>query len=183
MKWTPFPEVEGCGMVDFDRFVDERGYFEELYNRKEMASNECPFPWAWAQDNISYSQAGVMRGFHVQSNNPQGKLVTCIAGSIMDVCLDVRPHSPTFMKMTRVILNEQTAKSFYLPPGTAHAFVALTDAIIHYRCTTVYDKESDGGFDAMSPEVAFVWPSVSNWIRSVKDMALPKLMDYVKMPR
>ena len=179
MKWQDFPEVEGCGLLTFERHNDDRGFFQEIYNRKDCASSLAPFPWAWAQDNVSYSHAGVLRGFHVQSNNPQGKLVTCLIGRIMDVCLDLRPHSATFMKMTRVILDEEKPQSFYLPPGTAHAFIALQDAMIHYRCTTPYDKNSDGGVNAMSPELAMVWPQ-GQWFRSERDRALPNLMDYMK---
>lgn len=178
MKWEPFEEVKDCGMLHYDRFGDERGFFQELYNRKACIKAGAPFMWSWAQDNVSYSHAGVLRGFHVQKNNPQGKLVTCLLGKIMDVCLDVRPGSPTFMKMTRVILDGEHPSSFYLPPGTAHAFIAMTDAMIHYRCTTEYDKDSDGGINAMSPEVSMVWPP-GQWIRSEKDRQLPSLVDYL----
>lgn len=182
MKWEPFAEVKDCGVLHYDRYQDDRGYFQELYNRKACIDAGAPFPWAWAQDNVSYSHAGVLRGFHVQSNNPQGKLVTCLLGRIMDVCLDVRHSSPTFMKMTRVILSEEQGASFYLPPGTAHAFIALEPSIIHYRCTTPYDKDSDGGINASSPEVSMVWPP-GQWTRSEKDLKLPNLMDYLNGAR
>lgn len=180
MKFQAFEEVEGCGMLTYDRYNDDRGFFQELYNRKACASDRIPFPWSWAQDNVSASWAGVLRGFHVQRDNPQGKLVTCLTGRIMDVCLDVRPKSPTFLKMTRVILDGLIPQSFYLPPGTAHAFISLTDCVVHYKCTTPYDKNSDGGINAMSPEVAMVWPP-GNFIRSDKDRCLPNLVDYINL--
>ncbi len=178
MRWTAFDEIDGCGVLEYGRHGDERGFFEELYNRKAMADAGVPLPWAWAQDNVSFSYAGVLRGFHVQRAHPQGKLVTCLAGRIMDVCLDTRRGSPTFLKMTRLILDGSEPRSFYLPPGTAHAFIAITDSMVHYRCTTPYDKASDGGINATSPEVAMVWPP-GNWTRSEKDRALPNLVDYL----
>ena len=179
MKWEPFNEIEGCGLVTYERYEDDRGYFQELWNRPRLAEAGVPLPWSWAQDNTSFSHAGVLRGFHIQREQPQGKLVTCLAGRIMDVCLDLRRASPTFLRMTRVILDGAEPQSFYLPPGTAHAFIALTEALIHYRCSTAYDRNSDGGVDAMSPELAMVWPPGS-WYRSAKDRGLPKLMDYVQ---
>lgn len=179
MRWTSFTEIESCGLLEYDRYEDDRGYFQELLSRKKLVEAGIPLPWNWAQDNTSFSYAGMLRGFHLQRKNPQGKLVTCLAGRIMDVCLDLRPKSPTFMRMTRVILSGEAPQSFWLPPGTAHAFIALTDALIHYRCTTAYDPDSDGGVNASSPEVAMVWPP-GTWMRSEKDRRLPMLMDYVK---
>lgn len=178
MRWEPHDEILGCGILHYPRFEDDRGFFQELYNRKEMVKADVPLPFAWAQDNTSFSVAGVLRGFHLQRAHPQGKLVTCLLGRILDVCLDLRRDSPTFLKMTRVILDEAKPCSFWLPPGTAHAFIALEDSMIHYRCTTPYDKESDGGVNAMSPEVAMVWPP-GTFHRSEKDRALPSLAEYL----
>lgn len=178
MKWIPYNEIVDCGIVEYERFADDRGYFQELWNRKTLAENGIPLPWNYAQDNTSFSYEGVMRGFHIQSNNPQGKLVTCLYGKIMDVCLDLRHTSPTFLHMTRVILDGRRAQSFWLPPGTAHAFLALENSLIHYKCTTPYDKESDGGANACSPELQFVWP-VGNFFRSEKDRELPMLSEYL----
>lgn len=181
MKWEPFKEIRDCGVLVVDRHEDERGSFEEMWNRKEFARAGIPLPWNWAQDNMSYSLQGVLRGFHIQRNEPQGKLVTCLAGRILDVCVDVRRDSPTFMHMTRVILDHSEGKSFYLPPGTAHAFLALTDALVHYRCTTAYDKESDGGFNAFTPEAGYIWPG-GQFVRSEKDLRLPTLQQWLDTP-
>lgn len=179
MKWTEFSEIEGCGLVTLDRYEDDRGYFSEMWNRQEFAKSNVPLPWNWAQDNMSFTYAGVLRGFHMQRENSQGKLVTCIYGKIMDVCLDLRPESKSFLKMTRVILDGDHGQSFWLPPGTAHAFIAFENSLVQYKCTTPYHKESDGGVNAMSPEVAMVWPP-GKFFRSEKDRALPMLVDYLK---
>lgn len=178
MKWHAYDEVEGCGILELEHRIDDRGFFMEMFNKQEIAKNGIPLPWSFAQENLSYSHAGVLRGFHVQTNNPQGKLVTCLGGRIMDVCLDLRPQSPTFMSMTRVILDPEKPMSFWLPPGTAHAFIALEPSFVHYLCSTVYDPASDTGIDACSPEVAMVWPP-GKFIRSERDRALPKLVEYL----
>jgi dTDP-4-dehydrorhamnose 3,5-epimerase len=179
IEWEPCNEIEGCGIVRYNDYQDDRGYFKEVWNRKTFAEAGIPLPWNWAQDNVSFSHAGVLRGFHIQNKNPQGKLITCIYGRIMDVCLDLRRESPTFMKMTRVILDGESSMSFYCPPGTAHAFIALEASLVHYRCTTAYEREHDGGVNSSSPELAMVWPPGS-FMRSEKDRALPMLVDYLK---
>lgn len=178
MRWYGYDEIDGCGILEHDPWHDERGMFSELFNRTEIAEKGIPLPWQWAQDNVSFSWKGVQRGFHVQRVNPQGKLVTCLHGKIMDVCLDVRPRSPTFLKITRCVLSHERLQSFYLPPGTAHAFLAMEDSLVHYKCSTAYHKESDTGIDATSPEVAMVWPP-GQYFRSPKDRALPKLVDFL----
>lgn len=178
MKWEAFDEIKDCGAITYQRHEDERGWFQELWSAEKNYDAHIPLPTKWAQDNTSFSYAGVLRGFHIQRRKPQGKLVTCLAGRILDVCLDLRRDSPTYLRLTRVILDGSEPRSFWLPPGTAHAFIAITDALIHYRCTTPYDPATDGGVNATSPELALVWPP-GEWIRSAKDRALPKLVDYL----
>lgn len=179
ISWTPFDEIYGSGVLNFKRHEDDRGYFQEQWSREAFAKEGIPLPWNWAQDNTSFSFAGVQRGFHLQRNNPQGKLVTCLYGKIMDVCLDLRVESPTYLKMTRIMLNGDHAQSFWLPPGTAHAFLAFENSLVHYRCTTPYDAATDGGINSMSPELAMVWPPGA-FIRSERDRDLPLLVDYLK---
>ena len=180
MIWHPFNEIEGCGMLEYKRFEDDRGFFSERFNRKEIAKNEIPLPWSFKQQNISFSYAGVLRGFHLQHNNPQGKLVTCITGRIMDVCLDMRPQSKSYMKMTRVMLDGLKPQSFWLPPGCAHAFLAFEDSLVQYECSTEYDKASDAGINACSPELQMLWPP-GEFTRSERDRSLPLLSQYLEL--
>ena len=135
-------------------------------------------PVEWPQDNISNSNKGVLRGLHIQKTNPQGKLVRCIRGKILDVCLDLRRDSPTFLKHTAVILDDPS-KALYCPPGTAHGFFAIEESMIYYKCTSFYDKSSDGGIWAHDPELNIDWPAAHS-IMSDKDMSLPKLEEFLK---
>jgi dTDP-4-dehydrorhamnose 3,5-epimerase len=120
---------------------------------------------------------------HIQRKNPQGKLVRCMRGRIFDVCLDLRLDSPTFMQWHHEIL--LGAKSMYCPPGTAHGFVALEpDSVIYYKCTTLYDKETDGGIYAFSQALAPHWPIPRDLvIMSEKDQRLPTIDQWLEDPR
>lgn len=180
MNWLNIPEVSGCGLLMLEPKFDERGYFMETWNRQKYAADiDILLPFNFAQDNVSFSKKGVLRGFHIQSNNPQGKLVTVLDGKILDVCFDARRTSSTFGKCTRVMLDGENPQSFWLPPGTAHAFLALEDSVVHYKCSTPYDAESDGGFNAYSPDLSMLWPP-GRYLQSEKDRKLPPVMDYLK---
>lgn len=171
MKFEPFAEIAGSGILTLPKSADKLGFCVSLYERQTMAADTTiPFPFSFVEDQIVYSMTGVQRGFSVQ-----GQLITALLGRIVVVCVDVRKNSPTFMKMTRVVLDENTPKSFYAPPGTAVAFLSVTDSMAHSRFTP---DTASGNFNSSSPEVAYVWPP-GEWVRSDADRALPTLMDYL----
>lgn len=181
MKWNPIPEVEGCGMLELEPKQDDRGYFVEMWNKRKIAELGIPLPWGFAQESFSFSHEGVMRGFHLQHHNPQGKLVMCLGGKILDVCLDVRRDSPTFMQMTRVILTPTIHTAFWLPPGTAHAFLALEPSYVHYLCSTPHDADTDAGINAFDPELALAWKGldIRPALRSDRDTGLPGIHNFL----
>lgn len=179
MIWRPLSSVNGTGLIQHTPAIDARGAFYELMNRKEWVKSNMPLPWSFPQVNVSHSLKGVLRGFHIQKVNPQAKLVTCVKGKILDICLDVRRGSPTYMGVAMVQLEAYKPNSFFLPAGTAHAFLALEESTIVYHCSTEYDAASDGGFNALDPEVMDLWPDMK-FIRSDKDRRLPSLDDYIK---
>lgn len=167
--------IDGCLVIKFPSFEDERGSFSEIYNYGLFAG--MGLPCDWLQDNLSYSHAKVLRGLHFQEKNPQGKLMRCVEGAILDVCVDMRPESPSFKEVYTEILSEN--KVMYLPPGTAHGFCVLSDgAWVHYKCTTLYDKDSEAGILWNDPDLGIEWPW-KNPLVSAKDQALPKLIDYL----
>ncbi len=144
--------------------------------------SEVGLPTEWPQDNISISSQFVVRGLHIQRRNPQGKLVHCIQGAILDMCLDLRRDSPTFLgtHMERL----EPGRSLYCPPGTAHGFLALEDrSIVYYKCSTLYDRETDGGVDFLDPDLDSHWPRTWNQmyslIRSDKDKGLPSVREWL----
>lgn len=169
-------QVDGCILTRIPVYEDMRGVFAEAANEAQF--RELGLPTEWPQDNISSSHKNVLRGLHIQKNNPQGKLVRCVQGKILDVCLDLRKESPTYLKHTALIL-DHPSMALYCPPGTAHGFFAIEESMIYYKCTSLYDKTSDGGVWAHDPDLKIDWPSAQT-IMSDKDMSLPKIEEFLK---
>lgn len=173
--------IDGCLIIETSLFEDMRGVFLETWNRRDFL--EAGLPTEWPQDNFSSSHKNVIRGLHIQRRNPQGKLVRCIQGAVLDLCLDVRPDSPTFQRIHMERLEE--GKALYLPPGTAHGFLALEEpSVVYYKCTTLYDRESDGGINWMDDDLNIHWwKNRDKTISSEKDRNLPGLRAWLADPR
>jgi dTDP-4-dehydrorhamnose 3,5-epimerase len=124
-------------------FADSRGYFFESYNEGVFKKNGIDVNFV--QDNQSLSNAGVLRGLHLQAPPfAQGKLVRVITGAVLDIAVDIRNGSPTYGEHVAIELNEENKTMFYIPPGFAHGFLTLRDnTIFSYKCTNLYNKESE----------------------------------------
>lgn len=171
---SPVEEIEGALDIKRRTFEDDRGFFAEVLKR------DYGLP-AFVQQNTSFSFGGVLRGMHTQRVNPQGKLLTCLYGTVLDVIFDVRPASKTFGKGFSKVLDFKEMNSLYAPPGVLHGFVVLSRyAVLHYSCTTEYDPGSDGGANWESPEIREYFPEDISPILSAKDRALPSLEDFLK---
>lgn len=157
-------------------FNDDRGYFLETYKKSDFVNNGISVDFH--QANHSRSQKNVVRALHYQLPPfDQGKLVRVVKGKIWDVAVDVRKNSPTFKKWVAVELDDQSFTMFYIPPGFAHGFAALTDDVhLLYQCTNEYSKDHERGIIWNDPELAINWP-VSLPIISEKDALLPLLKD------
>ena len=112
--------IEGLYIIEPSVHGDNRGYFTETYNKRDMA--EVGFNFDFVQDNQSMSTKGVLRGLHFQINYPQAKLVRVIRGSVFDVAVDIRPGSATYGKWFGVELTEENKKQFLISEGFAHVF-------------------------------------------------------------
>lgn len=175
MKLITTP-IEGLVEIEPAVFGDERGYFFESYNKEKF--HEAGLAMDFLQDNQSKSKAGVLRGLHFQ-NPPfaQGKLVRVITGAVLDVAVDIRKNSPTYGKYHLVELTEENKKMFYIPPGFAHGFLTLRDeTIFAYKCTNVYNKESEGSVRWDDPEIGIPW-DVKDAQLSEKDKVAPFLVE------
>lgn len=162
------------GLVEIDPtvFGDARGYFYESYNKQ--AFHQAGITAEFVQDNQSLSSKGVLRGLHFQ-NPPfsQGKLVRVINGSVLDVALDIRVGSPTYGKHHKVLLSGENKKMFWVPPGFAHGFLTLEDdTVFAYKCTNLYNKESEGSVFWNDPELKIDW-NIENPSISEKDKVAP----------
>ena len=141
-------------------FPDERGFFIETYKESEFFS--AGITERFVQDNHSRSTKGVIRALHYQvGDHAQGKLVRVTRGSVWDVGVDIRKNSPTYKKWFGIELSEENRTMFYLPPGFAHGFVTLSDvAEFQYKCTSEFNKESEGGIIWNDPELGIEWPTL-----------------------
>lgn len=136
---------------------DSRGSFRESWQRDRYAA--AGLPSEWVQGNVSTSSKGVLRGLHFQWPRPQGKLVTVLAGSVLDVVVDVRSGSPTFGQGATLELTDENARQIYVPEGFAHGFLVLSPhAIVHYKCTDYYDPAAEQTLRWNDPALALRWP-------------------------
>ncbi len=159
-------------------FEDERGYFFESYSIEKLEA--LGFKHRFVQDNESKSVKGVLRGLHFQKPPyDQGKLVRVIKGSVLDVAVDIRKSSPTYGQWTSVILTGFNKWMYWVPPGFAHGFCTLEDdTVFTYKCTNVYNKESEGGIRWDDPDLNISW-AIDNPILSEKDKVAPLFRDFV----
>jgi dTDP-4-dehydrorhamnose 3,5-epimerase len=165
-------------LIEPKRFLDNRGFFTETYNKKDFA-NAGIFE-DFIQDNHSFSKKGVIRGLHFSTSpHEMTKLVRCIEGEIMDVAVDVRPGSITYGKWVSEILSSENGKMLFVPKGFAHGFSVLSDAAaITYKVTDYYYPEYDKGVNWNDPEIGIKW-GIENPILSEKDHNLPFLKDLI----
>lgn len=151
-------KIKDIKIIKFQRFCDERGYFTETYNLSDF--NKIDFLDAsinFLQFNESFSKKGTIRGFHLQWNPYQGKLLRVIHGKIIDFMLDIRKNSPTLGKIIGHEMNshnyDTTNEWIWIPPGFAHGFVALEDSTIEYFCTGGYNPECEAGISPFSNDI------------------------------
>lgn len=170
--------IEGVLIIKPDVFKDERGYFFESYNKERFA--KAGLDMNFVQDNESKSSKGVLRGLHFQRPPfAQGKLVRVIKGSVMDVAVDLRKDSPTYGQWVSHILSEENKEMFWIPEGFAHGFLTLEDeTIFSYKCTNVYNKESEGSIIWNDPDINIDW-NIEKPILSEKDKVSPSFNDFI----
>ena len=139
---------------------DDRGYFMETYNQRDM--EEAGIHINFVQHNQSMSTKGVLRGLHFQKQFPQTKLVRVIKGEVYDVAVDLRKDSPTYGKYHGELLTEENHHQFLVPKGFAHGFLVLSDvAEFCYLCDDFYHPNDEGGLAWNDPEIGIVWPALS----------------------
>lgn len=172
-KLLSIPEVI---LIEPKVFPDDRGYFLETFKSSDFLSNNIPNKFV--QDNLSFSRKNVIRGMHFQREpKEQGKLVSVIKGRVIDVAVDIRKESPTFMKWIAVELNDSQNAMLYIPAGFAHGFLSLTEEVyLLYKCTNEYDPIADSGIRWNDPDIGIAWP-INNPVLSEKDQRLPYLKD------
>ncbi|MHB1073936.1 MAG: dTDP-4-dehydrorhamnose 3,5-epimerase [Gemmatimonadaceae bacterium] len=149
--------LDGVLLLTPRRFLDHRGSFLELWQRERYGA--IGLPTAWAQDNLSTSRRGAIRGLHFQWPRPQGKLVTVLHGEVLDAIVDVRVGSPTFGQAFTVTLSAEDLRQLWLPRGIAHGFCALREGtVLGYKCDAPYDPATERTLRWNDPALGIRWP-------------------------
>lgn len=160
--------IEGLHIITPAVHGDNRGYFTETYNQRDM--HEAGLDMVFVQDNESSSTKGVLRGLHFQKQFPQGKLVRVIKGAVYDVAVDLRADSKTYGKWYGVELTEDNHKQFYISEGFAHGFLVLSDeAKFCYKVTDFYHPGDEGGLAWNDPEIGIKWPHLKGEYKGTAD--------------
>jgi len=170
--------LAGLLLITPNVYQDSRGYFFESYNRKFFEAEGLNKDFL--QDNESLSKKGTLRGLHFQAPPyAQGKLVRVVRGIALDVALDIRKDSSTYGQHYAITLSEENHLMFWIPPGFAHGFLAMEDnTLFSYKCTNVYNKESEGGVLYNDPKLAIDWRiDEQELLLSPKDEKLAPLAD------
>ncbi len=168
-------EISGAVIVEPKVFGDNRGWFYESYSKSEF--EKFGIKAEFVQDNRSFSaQKGTLRGLHCQTEpKAQAKLVSCTKGAILDVAVDVREGSPTYLKWVAVELNAENKKMLFVPKGCLHGFVTLTENVeVSYKVDELYSPENDRSVCWCDPEIGVEW-GVENPVLSEKDKNAPPL--------
>jgi dTDP-4-dehydrorhamnose 3,5-epimerase len=164
--------IHGCFEVQPKVFQDERGTFVKTFHVDVFS--KMGLQTKWAEEYYSISRKGVLRGLHFQlPPYDHEKLVYCVAGSVMDVVVDLRCGSPTYGQSTMVELSSKMANMVYIPRGLAHGFYTISEnATMMYKVSTVYAPSHDYGI--LWSSVEFDWTD-RDPILSKRDSKFPPL--------
>jgi len=165
-------DIPGAHLIRPKVFADSRGEFYRTFCADDLAAHGLPF--LVRQCNLSVNPtAGTLRGFHGQRSEEE-KLITCVAGSVHDILLDLRPNSPTFRQWLSVELSG--AVLLHVPVGCVNAWLTTSPGtILHYWHSDIYRPELEIGVRYNDPGFGFRWPSEPVVI-SEKDRTRP---DYI----
>ena len=174
MRITP-TELPGVLIVEPRIFWDNRGHFLETFHGERYC--EHGLRENFVQDNLSFSNRGVLRGLHYQIGRPQGKLVMVPDGEIYDVAVDIRVGSPHFGEWAGVRLSSVGCRQIFIPAGFAHGFCVISEtASVIYKCTDYYSPADERGIRWDDPGLSIAWP-VTDPIMSEKDRLYPTLSE------
>ncbi len=151
-------EIKDCFIIKSTVFEDNRGYFFESFNEQkfnQLAGLNIHF----VQDNQAKSNRGILRGLHYQKGeHAQAKLVRVLQGKVIDVAVDLRKDSPTYLQHIAVELSAENNLQLFIPRGFAHGYSVLEDnTIFFYKCDNYYNKASESGIFYADPKLNINW--------------------------
>lgn len=152
-------ELEGAFIIDVNPLSDSRGFFARAFCQRELEAHGLNF--AIAQTNIGFSKVkGTVRGMHFQyPPAAEAKLVRCTRGAMLDIIVDLRPESPTYLRHIAVELSADNHRALYAPERFAHGYQVLEDATeMIYQTSEFYSPENAAGLMYNDPLLDLQWP-------------------------
>jgi dTDP-4-dehydrorhamnose 3,5-epimerase len=172
--------LKDCFIIHEKVHGDARGYFIETFNQRDFKA-ASGLDIEFVQDNQSKSSKGVLRGLHMQrGSSAQAKLVRVLAGSVLDVAVDLRKGSPSFGQHFTIELTAENHKQFFVPAGFAHGFVVLSEsATFFYKVDKFYEPGNEVGIMYNDADLNIDWKLADNeLILSDKDKVLGSFAEY-----
>jgi dTDP-4-dehydrorhamnose 3,5-epimerase len=169
-------DLAGAFIVDIDRREDNRGSFSRILCAEQFAASGLSS--TVAQANISYNRKrGTLRGLHFQYPPvAEDKYVRCIRGEVLDVIVDLRPESPTYLMHVAVNLSAENGRGLYVPKRFAHGFITLTDDTeLLYFISNSHTPGAEGGIRYDDPVIGVKWPVVD--VIAARDVAWAPLAE------
>jgi dTDP-4-dehydrorhamnose 3,5-epimerase len=176
MIFTP-TQLDGSFVIDLERREDDRGFFARAFCQHEF--EEHGLEPVIAQANIAFNRRkGTMRGMHFQfPPSAETKLVRCTRGAILDIIVDLRPESPTYLEHVSVELTADNHRAIYVPGCFAHGYQVLEDMTeTSYQVGEFYTPGAEGGLKYDDPGLGLSWPLPVTEI-SEKDLAWQPLSE------
>jgi dTDP-4-dehydrorhamnose 3,5-epimerase len=187
MKLTPLG-IEGVWLAESPVWSDDRGFFREWFKSEDI-KNETGRDFGIEQANISLSSRGTLRGIHYSiAPRGQAKWITCVAGSIKDVIVDIRPDSKSFGRWIEVELRGDSGKAVLISEGLGHGFLALEDnTAVVYLVSTPFSPTHEYEINPLDEQIGIKWGMGNQDLRiSEKDLSAPSLefmLDQRLLPR
>jgi dTDP-4-dehydrorhamnose 3,5-epimerase len=187
MELTPL-SIEGVWLAESPVWSDYRGFFREWFKTEDI-KKATGRNFEVEQGNISLSSAGTIRGIHYSiTPGGQAKWITCVAGSIKDVIVDIRTDSKSFGRWIEVELSGDSGKAVFISEGLGHAFLALEDnSVVAYLVTTPFSPTDEFEINPLDEKIGINWGfDLSELKISDKDRDAPTLEERLaeeKLPR
>lgn len=173
-------KIQDCKIIFDDRHYDDRGYFQELYQKEKYS--DFGILDEWNQVNWSLSNKNVLRGIHLAK---YAKLVTCVSGEIWDLVIDLRSNSPTFLNWIGIELNSNKSTQVYVPAGCGHGFVAFQDnTSVVYMQSGMFSKQGEFTLKYDDINLKINWPGenhiISDRDKNAYSLEMYQKSDYLK---
>jgi len=167
--------IPGAYLLESPVWDDDRGFFREWFKSDDL--HDAGVEFEARQANFSFSARNVVRGLHYSlAPEGQAKLVTCVAGEVDDVIVDIRVGSPTYGRFEVVRLSADAPRSVLLPGGAAHGFCVLSESAgLAYLLSSPFNAPVELEISPFDPGVGIEWKITGDPVVSAKDRAAPSL--------